>query len=160
MNFIQIKDVIEQKYPGSISLNEDKEVLYLKSDNWTDIAKFLHTDKEFSFDVLLCITGYDTGTLIGAAYNFFSMEKRHYVEVRIEVDRENSIIPSVTDIWKAADWHEREAFDLIGINFEGHPDFRRILLPSDWEGHPLRKDYKEPEFYNGLPVPKDKSYWE
>ena len=69
-------------------------------------------------------------------------------------------IPSVSDIWKTANWHEREAFDLVGLKFTNHPDMKRILLPKDWEGHPLRKDYETPDFYNGMPVPKDKSYWE
>ena len=69
-------------------------------------------------------------------------------------------IPSIAKLWKGADWHEREAYDLMGITFTGHPDMRRILLPSDWEGHPLQKKYKEPEYYHGMPVPKDKSEWE
>ena len=90
----------------------------------------------------------------------FSLEEKHYIEVRVEVDRDNPIIPTVESIWKAANWHEREAYDLFGIKYEGHSDLRRILLPNDWEGYPPRKDFVTPEFYNGMPVPKDKTDWE
>ena len=66
----------------------------------------------------------------------------------------------VTDLWGSADWHEREAYDMMGVKFENHPNFKRILLADDWEGHPLRKDYDTPDYYRGMPVPKDKTYWE
>jgi len=69
-------------------------------------------------------------------------------------------IPSVAEIWRTANWHEREAWDLFGIVFTGHPDLKRILLPDDWEGHPLRKDYKTQETYQGITIEKDKTYWE
>jgi len=71
----------------------------------------------------------------------------------VRVPKDNPHVPSVESVWKTANWHEREAYDLIGVVFDGHPDLRRILLPDDWEGHPLRKDYKVPEFYNGMKVP-------
>jgi NADH-quinone oxidoreductase subunit C len=72
--------------------------------------------------------------------------------VKVDLDRARPIVPSVYSIWKAADWHEREAFDLLGIQFEGHPDLRRLLMPADWEGHPLRKDYQEQNYYRGIKV--------
>jgi NADH-quinone oxidoreductase subunit C len=68
------------------------------------------------------------------------------------LDREKPSIASVSSVWRTADWHEREAFDFYGIQFEGHPDLRRILLPEDWEGHPLRKDYVEQMKYHGIQV--------
>jgi len=86
-------------------------------------------------------------------YNLASIAKKHKLNLRVEVPAENPTIPSVESTWKTADWHEREAFDMFGIVFSGHPDLRRILMPYDWEGHPLRKDYQVPEFYNGMKVP-------
>ena len=109
----------------------------------------------------MCITSYDLGDskTFGLAYNFHSTKLNHYIEVRIEFS-DGTEIKSVESLWRAADWHEREAFDMMGVKIIDHPDMKRILLPEDWEGYPLRKDYKTPEYYNGMPVPKDKSYWE
>ena len=114
-----------------------------------------------TFDYLSCVTGYDNGVgeTLGVAYNFYSTSKQHYLEIRIEVE-DGISIPSITSLWRAADWHEREAYDMMGLKFVGHPDLKRILLADDWEGHPLRKNYQEPDYYHGLPIPKDKSYWE
>ena len=159
MQFDEIRKIINKKYSEYIAIDDEKQVIMVLSE-WNKVAEFLILNKDLDFDTLLCITGYDNGDKLGIAYNFFSINKRHYIEIRIELDRKNAFINTISNIWKAADWHEREAYDMMGILFDGHPDMKRILLPEDWEGHPLRKDWKEPEFYNGMPVPKDKSYWE
>jgi NADH-quinone oxidoreductase subunit C len=78
------------------------------------------------------------------------MTNRHRAVLKISAPSENPKVPTVSHIWRTAEWHEREAFDLMGVEFVGHPDLRRILLPDDWEGHPLRKDYKNAETYQGL----------
>jgi NADH-quinone oxidoreductase subunit C len=77
----------------------------------------------------------------------------HRCALRAYVPVDNPRIASVSRVWRTADWHEREGYDMFGIVFEGHHDLRRILLPDDWEGHPLRKDYKVPDYYNGMKVP-------
>jgi len=151
------KDSLMKKFGEKITLLENGSIV-VEPDIWKEISEFL---KKNDFDYLMCITSYDLeiDNKLGLAYNFYSTKLKKYQEIRLEFDL-NTEIESVVNIWKTADWHEREAFDLMGIKFINHPDMKRILLPEDWEGHPLRKDYKEPDFYNGMPVPKDKSYWE
>lgn len=87
---------------------------------------------------------------LGVIYHLFSPLHRLKVAIRVLLPREAPALPSVADLWPTANWHEREAFDLFGIAFEGHPDCRRILLPEDWVGHPLRKDYEMPTEYRGI----------
>jgi len=159
---IKIYDHLSKKFNESVELSEDKKCIFIKNaQKWNEIASFLYGNKDLKFDYLMCLSGYDLGdsTEFGVAYNFYSTTRKHYIEIKVEVDLETEI-PSVAEIWRTADWHEREAYDLFGIKFSNHPDLKRILLPEDWDGHPLRKEYKTPEYYNGMPIPKDKSYWE
>jgi NADH-quinone oxidoreductase subunit C len=119
-----------------------------------EVAAYLRDDADLAFDFLMCLSGVDyTKGVLGVVYNVFSMSRRHKLTVKIDVPAEKAEVPSVTPVWPSANWHEREAYDLLGIRFTGHPDLRRILLPEDWEGYPLRKDYKVPEFYQGMKVP-------
>jgi NADH-quinone oxidoreductase subunit C len=85
-------------------------------------------------------------------YNLYSIPFNRHLTLKITVSRDSPQVSSVAGIWRTADWHEREAFDLFGIRFEGHPDLRRILMPADWEGHPLRKDYKHQDYYRDIKV--------
>lgn len=120
--------------------------------------KGLHATEGLYFDFLSCLTGLDNGPEAGtmeALYHLHSIPYNLQLMVKVQVDREKPQIPSVSDIWHTANWHEREAFDLLGINFINHPDLRRILLPADWEGYPLRKDYQEQEKYHGITVAYD-----
>ena len=157
-----IISMISSKFSTQIESDAENNFILVKNiDSWYEIASFLKSDKKLLFDYLMCITSYDLGdsNTFGLAYNFHSTQLNHYIEVRIEfVD--GTEVKSIESLWKAADWHEREAFDMMGVKIVDHPDMKRILLPEDWEGYPLRKDYKTPEYYNGMPVPKDKSYWE
>jgi NADH-quinone oxidoreductase subunit C len=102
----------------------------------------------------MCLSGVDQGKeTLGVVYHLSSMTHLHKITIRTDVPASGPRVPTVSDIWPTANWHEREAWDLFGIHFMNHPDPRRILLPDDYPGHPLRKDFKVPEFFNGMKVP-------
>jgi len=105
------------------------------------LASLLKEKEETSFDFLVCITGVDYGHDLGVIYHIRSTTYGQTIVLKTRIsDRENPLVDSVTDIWKGAELHEREAFDLLGIKFANHPDLRRLFLNSSW-GFPLRKDY-------------------
>ncbi|HMK37699.1 MAG TPA: NADH-quinone oxidoreductase subunit C [Bacteroidota bacterium] len=119
-----------------------------------DVCLFLRDDGAMLFDVLMCLSGVDyRGGKLGVVYHLDSTSKRHRIVLKTEVSDADPRVSSVESVWKTANWHEREAFDMYGVMFDGHPDMRRILMPDDWQGFPLRKDYQVPEFYNGMKVP-------
>lgn len=90
---------------------------------------------------------------IAVVYNLYSYAHRHQLTVKAYVDRNTPKLPSVSDLFRCANWYERECYDMTGVEFSGHPNHIRILLPQDWVGYPLRRDYVFPEEYNGMKVP-------
>jgi NADH-quinone oxidoreductase subunit C len=120
-----------------------------------EVGRYLKDDADLQFNYLMCLSGvdYGAGKPLGAVYHLQSMTLMHQIVLKVELPRESPSVPSVALIWRTADWHEREAYDLFGIRFEEHPDLRRIFLPDDWEGYPLRKDYVVQEFYHDIRVP-------
>jgi len=126
---------------------------------WYHIAQYLKTDPDLYFDSLMCVTGMDLGPKkesMEVVYDLFSMRHRHKITIKVVGPREDFHVPSVESIWRVADWHEREVYDMFGILFDGHRHLKRLLLPEDWEGYPLRKDYQVQEYYHGIRVPKIK----
>jgi NADH-quinone oxidoreductase subunit C len=117
-----------------------------------DVARFLNADPRLQMDHLELLAGVDFKDRIEVVYVIYSMTHRHRYTLKCRLPRENPRIYTVESLWKVANWHEREAFDMFGIIFEDHSDLRRILCPDDWEGYPLRKDYKFPESYRDMPV--------
>ena len=157
----KVSAILENKFLGAFDGEQNSDWIQLNPKNWFEIAKWLKDDSDFYFDSLQCNTGFDLGEgNLESRYNLHSMKHLHSIEIRIKVGVEKPDIPSVESIWRVADWFERETYDMFGINFTGHSDLRRILLPEDWEGWPLRKDYKEQETYHGIVVPKVKEGWE
>ena len=107
-------------------------------------AEFLSGDPELCFNFLSDITALDRFPLeprFELNYQLLSLDRWERLRLKVRVSGQDPTVPSVTTVWLGANWHEREAFDLFGVRFDGHPDLRRILMPDDWEGHPLRKDY-------------------
>ena len=122
--------------------------------NIKEVCLYLRDEDGMNFDFLSCLSGVDVGKgNLGIVYNLASIKNKSKITLKVEVPVAEAHVASVESVWRTADWHEREAYDLVGIIFDGHPDPRRILLPNDWEGFPLRKDYKVPEFYHGMKVP-------
>ena len=132
------------------------------------VMKHLRDARALAFDLLVMVTGThytekkDAKTQAVTREQHFeviwhlrSIRHRSLIAVKARLPYADPTVDSVADLWPAADWHERETFDLLGIVFKGHPNLRRILLPDDWEGHPLRKDYAYPKEYQGINLEVD-----
>ncbi|RMH28447.1 MAG: NADH-quinone oxidoreductase subunit C [Candidatus Hydrogenedentota bacterium] len=115
-----------------------------------EVLHELKNNRDLAFDYLQLISGVDYPMHFEVVYHLTSLIHQHSLAVKAQIPRDNPVIASIADLYPAANWHEREQFDLMGIIFEGHPDLRRILCPEDWEGHPLRKDYVQPLEYHGI----------
>ena len=108
-----------------------------------EICRVLRDETPFSLDYCSFVSAVDWPheNRFEVVYHLYSMSARHELLLKVRVPRDAPRVPSVTGIWVGANWHEREAYDLFGIVFDGHPDLRRIMMTEDWTGHPLRKDY-------------------
>jgi len=164
MSFEDIKLLLTEKLGAEVIIGEEtggmQPALLINPDQIADVCLELRNNPGTYFDFLSSVTGVDYGVeagRFGVVYHLASIPFQ--TQLTLKVSKENSRdlndlpeFPSITSVYRTADWHEREAYDLIGIYFEGHPDLRRILLPDDWEGFPLRKDYKNAEFYKGIRI--------
>jgi NADH-quinone oxidoreductase subunit C len=127
--------------------------VHVAAENWRPLAEFLLTDPRLRLDWLQCLSGVDyvADGQMAIVYDLWSFDLHHSFAVKVFTPRDNPSVPTVSDLWPAAEWHEREAYDMFGMDFPGHPDLRRILCADDWEGFPLRKDYVFPREYHGIP---------
>ena len=138
---------LKEKFPESIldvSSFRGEITLHLRSGDILPVCRFLRDDPELSFDYLtdLCgVDNYPQEPRFLVVYHLCAMKSRSRLRLKVSLPDGAPRIASVVSVWKAANWLEREAFDMFGITFVDHPDLRRILLAPDWEGHPLRKDY-------------------
>ena len=146
---------LEKRFSGKVGdFKGDVPEPYLLVDGEAivEVCRFLRDDADLKFEVLSDQTAVDwpKEEKIQLVYHLYSYTGRHQIVLKVDLPRANPKIATVENIWKVANWFEREIFDLFGVIFEGHSDLRRILLPEDWEGYPLRKDYIEQEEYDGI----------
>ncbi|HBT46311.1 MAG TPA: NADH-quinone oxidoreductase subunit C [Peptococcaceae bacterium] len=140
-----MRDLTELKgrFPGvEAEQGRDIPVLKVPAERLTEVMMYLQ--KEYGFNFLADLTGVDEPgkERLVLVYHLMAVPQGEMVRVKVELQRANPCAPSLVGIWPAAEVQEREAYDLLGITFEGHPDLRRILCPDDFEGHPLRKDFR------------------
>ncbi len=165
----KLKSKFGEKITGA-NLEAIDPWIEVSPDSLADVCQFLKDDQELKFDMLNCITVVDYLHVdpkkaakadfdphLEVVYHLSSIQMKHTVVVKVKTSRWNNDVegelpelPSVTGVWRTADWHEREVYDLSGVRFVGHPDLRRILCPEDWVGYPLRKDYEMPLEYHGI----------
>jgi NADH-quinone oxidoreductase subunit C len=117
-----------------------------------EVCRFLKSEPGIELDFLEDETAVDwpKRNVIEVVYHLLSYTHRHGLKLKVEADRAAPSVPTVEGVWKTANWFEREIYDLFGVDFPGHPDLRRIMLPDDWIGHPLRKDYQEAGGWHGI----------
>ena len=130
---------------GKITTALGETTLIVPREHIVAACEFLKTMPGYEFNFLSDLCGFDRGPeeepRLEVNYHLFSTTKHHRLRLKVLLNEEDAHVPTVTTVWRTANWHERETYDLFGIVFDGHPDLRRILLPDDWQGHALRKDF-------------------
>jgi len=130
--------------PGAIvdaSYNLKELTLTIDPARIIEVCELLKRDQFSRLAAVTCVDWYPMEPRFEVVYHLHSISRNERLRLKCKVDGESPAIDSVVSVWKAADWYEREVFDLFGVTFRNHPNLKRILMPDDWEGHPLRKDY-------------------
>lgn len=139
---------------ATVEANSTPQTIAITPGKLPEVAQQLHQNEPY-FDQLSCVTGIDNGPdakTMEVIYHLYSIPFNRSLALKVILPRDNPRVPTLSSIWKSANWLERETYDMYGIIFEDHPDLRRILMPADWEGFPLRKDYKEQDTYREVQV--------
>jgi NADH-quinone oxidoreductase subunit C len=136
-------DAVRARFPDAVEARGEVTVVVARDDLHRALAS-LREDSDLAFDVLADITATDWPDRVPRfwiAYELYSMRRTHRIRVKVGLPEDDAVVPSIVPLYPGANWYEREVFDMYGVEFEGHPDLRRIIMPDDWTGHPLRKDY-------------------
>jgi len=165
MSFDEIKLLLTAKFGENVIVGEEpgglQPALLIAPDRIADVCLELRDNPKTYFDFLSCLSGVDYGVFanrFGVVYHLASIPYQTQLTLKVSKESNRDLdelpsFPTVSHVYRAADWHEREAFEMIGIYFEGHPDLRKLLLPDDWDGYPLRKDYTTVDkYYKGIKI--------
>jgi NADH-quinone oxidoreductase subunit C len=143
-----------------VTVDRGEITYYVHREHLVALCRTLRDDPALRFELCSSVSGVDYGTEVTqrlhVVYHLTSMTFRHRIRLEVAVDVDDAHVPSVVTVYPTADWHEREAWDMFGIVFDGHPALTRILMPDDWDGHPQRKDYPLggiPVEYKGAEIP-------
>ena len=156
MTTSEIHEKLKAEFGDAVGpLSEPKVDPYavVRGDRIVEVCRWLKGTPGVELDLCEDLTGVDwpKRDVIEVVYHLYSYRHRHGIVLKVETPRANPSVPTVEGVWKAANWLEREVYDLLGVQFPGHPDLRRVMLPDDWVGHPLRKDYQEAGGFHGIP---------
>ena len=146
MNNEELKTKITELLPAA-TFDETGEWLNINVEpgDWSSFATKLRNDDSLFFDYLFCLTCIDWKTHLTMVYHFSSTKYRHNIVIKSKLDAAKPEIESVSHIWKTAEFHEREVYEMFGVNFLNHPDLRLLILPDGWEGkNPMRKNFEDP----------------
>ncbi len=148
--FLKEHGISSKRQPDAKGITGAVETIEVDRSDLQNALKFLRNDPEVSLDFLLAVSGVDNLNSFDSVYHLWSFTSDKELVVKVCAGKEEAAnnklvpVPSISNFWPAANWHERESYDLLGIRYVGHPYLRRILNPWDWDGHPLRRDYKQP----------------
>lgn len=146
----ELKNYLDQTFAGKLTYLESGkyDLMYeLKANDLLAVCQSLRDDAKLKFDYFCNLGGSDTGEILEAVYSIASTEYKIRLDFKVVLPRENAEIESIQTIWPAANWYEREMWELYGINVKNHGNLTRFLLPDDWdEGHPMLKDWDAPDF--------------
>jgi len=142
----ELKTKITQLLPAAVFDEGGEWVnINIEPKDWASFAQQLRNDASLFFDYLFCVTCIDWKTHLGMVYHLSSTRFRHNIVVKAKLDAGKPEIETVSNIWQTANFHEREAYEMFGVNFLNHPDLRLLILPDGWEGrNPMRKDFEDP----------------
>ena len=145
MNIEELKIKITGLLPTATFEDGEWLTIHIEPKDWSTLAQQLRNDEQLQFDFLFCLTCIDWKTHLTMVYHLTSTTFRHNIILKAKLDRNKPEIETVSNIWKTAIFHEREVFEMFGVNFINHPDLRLLILPDGWEGkNPMRKDFEDP----------------